>query len=63
MILIDGQIISSKKDSKKNEMIEFDQLNINLSDLSTATIKQPKIQELSTLKLISCFQRNEKKIS
>ena len=58
MILIDGQIISSKKDSKKNEMIEFDQLNINLSDLSTATIKQPKIQELSTIKLISCFQNN-----
>jgi lipopolysaccharide export LptBFGC system permease protein LptF len=57
MILIEGQIISSKKNSKKNEMIEFDQLNINLGDLSTAIIKQPKIQELSTLKLISCFQR------
>ena len=34
LILFDGEIISSKK-SKKNEIIIFEQLNINLQDLQT----------------------------
>ena len=55
MILFNGQIISSKKDNKKNEVIKFEQLNVNLGDLATTTIKKPKIQETSTLKLIKCF--------
>ena len=29
-----------------------------MSSLSTSTIKQPKIQETSTLKLLSCFKKN-----
>ena len=37
------------------EIVNFEQLNINLNSLSTSTIKQPKIQETSTLKLLSCF--------
>ena len=54
LFLIKGQIISIKK--KNNlEIINFDELNINLSDLSTSTIKKPKIQETSTIKLLSCF--------
>ncbi len=56
--LFDGQIISSKDDNKKNEIISFEQLNIDLKDLTTATIKQPKIQETQTLKLLKCFTRN-----
>ena len=44
-----------KKDNSKNEIINFEQLSIDLSNLTTSTIKQPKIQETSTLKLIKCF--------
>ena len=54
LILYDGQIISSKNDAP-NELIKFEKLNIDLSNLSTTTIKKPKIQETSTFKLISCL--------
>ena len=30
-------------------------MNINLDELNTSTIKQPKLQETSTLKLLNCF--------
>ena len=30
-------------------------MNINLADLNTSTIKQPKLQETSTVKLLNCF--------
>ena len=55
LFLFDGQIISTKKDNTDNEMIKFEQLNIDLNNLVTTTIKKPKIQETSTLKLLSCF--------
>ena len=55
MILFDGQIISSKKNNEENEIIKFEQLNIDLSDLATTTIKKPKLQETSTIKLLNCF--------
>ena len=55
LFLINGQIISTKKNSNENEIIKFDQLNIDLRDLSTTTIKKPKIQETSTIKLIKCI--------
>ena len=61
MILFNGQIITSKKDYK-NEVIKFEQLNVDLTNLSTSTIKKPKLQETSTLKLLSCFVRLEKKL-
>ena len=54
LFLINGQIISFDKESKKNEVIKFDQLTLNFSDVNTTQIKQPKIQETSTRKLISC---------
>jgi lipopolysaccharide export system permease protein len=61
MILFNGQIISSKKDYN-NEIIKFEQLNVDLTNLSTSTIKKPKLQETSTLKLLSCFkEKNFKK--
>ena len=56
MFLINGQIISSKEENI--EVINFEQLSINLSDLSTSTIKKPKLQETSTFKLLSCFSTN-----
>lgn len=62
MLLFNGQIITSKNDFN-NEIIKFEQLNIDLSSLSTTTIKSPKIQETSTLLLLSCFltKKNKKK--
>jgi lipopolysaccharide export system permease protein len=57
IFLINGQIITSKENDK-NEIIKFEQLNIDLDNLSTTTIKKPKIQELSTLKLLACFKKN-----
>ena len=57
MFLLNGQIISFKKNFE-NEVIKFEQLNIDLSNLSTTTIKKAKIQETSTFKLMSCLQPN-----
>ena len=47
LFLIDGEIISSSKKGDENEIIKFEQLNINLDNLTTTTIKQTKIQETS----------------
>jgi len=55
MFLFNGQIISSERSNEGTEIIKFEQLNIDLSDLVTTTIKQPKLQETSTLKLFSCL--------
>ena len=54
LLLVNGKIISNKKDSQENELITFDQLNIDLENLVTTTIKTPKIQETSTKKIIKC---------
>tara|TARA_A100001015_G_scaffold321514_1_gene452680 strand:+ start:1356 stop:2480 length:1125 start_codon:yes stop_codon:yes gene_type:complete len=54
MFLFNGELISNKKDSS-NEVLKFDQLDVDLSDLQTTTIKEPKIQETSSLKLLLCF--------
>ena len=59
LFLINGQIISFNKQSKKNEIIKFDQLGINFLDIDTNQIKQPKIQETSTNKLFKCVFTNE----
>ena len=59
MFLFNGQIISSKNESDENEIIKFDQLNIDLSNLTTTTIKKPKLQETSTMKLINCIVKND----
>ena len=58
MFLFNGQIISSNEDNKENDFIKFEQLIINLENLQTTTIKQPKIQETSTLSLIGCAANN-----
>ena len=55
MFLFNGQIISSKSSNEETEILKFEQLNIDLSNLVTTTIKQPKLQETSTLTLISCL--------
>ena len=42
-------------------MIKFEQLNVNLKNLKTTVIKKPKLQETSTIKLMSCFLSQENK--
>ena len=54
IFLINGQIISSKKENNV-EVVNFERLNISLNNLSTTTIKKLKLQEISTLRLINCF--------
>ncbi len=60
MFLFNGQIISSKKNTE-NEIIKFEQLTIDLSNLVTTTIKKPKVQETSTLKLLGCIFKDSNK--
>ena len=60
--LFNGQIISSRKSNQENEIIKFEQLNIDLSDLTTSTIKKPKLQETSTKDLFDCLYSKEPQI-
>ena len=60
MYLFNGQIISSKKNTE-NEIIKFEQLTIDLSNLVTTTIKKPKIQETPTHKLLECIFKDTNK--
>jgi lipopolysaccharide export system permease protein len=55
MILFNGQIITSNKKTLKDNIIKFEQLNIDLKNLNTGTIKQPKLQETPTYDLIKCM--------
>ena len=41
------------------ENFKFDQLDIDLNNLKTTTIKKPKVQEISSLKLLSCIFGNK----
>ena len=54
MILFNGQIISENKNNLKNNIVKFEQLNIDLNNLKSGTIKQPKLQETSTIILLKC---------
>ena len=55
MILFNGEIISTQKNSLKSEIIKFQQLNIDLKNLQTDTITIPKLQETSTKELVLCL--------
>ncbi len=59
ILLMNGQIISSKN-NEKSQIIDFEQLLINLNNLDTTTIKKPKVQETSTLELFNCFINGKK---
>ena len=54
LILINGNIQRSESDGTIN-IITFEKTSINLSGLSTKTISDPKIQEISTYEIISCM--------
>ena len=53
MLLFNGQIMSTKN-KMESEIVKFKQLNINLDNLQTDTIKTPKLQETPTINLIQC---------
>ena len=55
MVLFNGKIISTEKENFKNNSIKFEQLNIDLRNLQTDTITQPKLQETSTVTLLKCI--------
>ena len=55
LVLFNGQIISSTRDNSENDILKFQQLNIDLNNFSNTTIKTAKIQETSTAELISCL--------
>ena len=44
----------------KSEIIKFEQLSINLNNLTTSVIRQPKLQETSTFILLKCLIKNNK---
>tara|TARA_A100001015_G_scaffold35505_1_gene39215 strand:- start:5594 stop:6703 length:1110 start_codon:yes stop_codon:yes gene_type:complete len=62
LILLDGEIISSKNYFDNNEIIKFEQLSIDLNKLKTTVITQPKLQETSTIKLLSCFGKKRENL-
>ena len=45
IFLLNGQIISTDKDNTRSEIIKFDQLNIDLSNINTNTIKIQKYKK------------------
>ena len=59
LILLDGNI--QKIENNDNlSVITFEKTSINLSGLSTKTIREPKIQETPTLEIIHCMQSKNK---
>ena len=55
MILFNGEILTSKDEPSKNDIIKFKQLNVDLKNLETDTIKVPKLQEQTSIALIKCL--------
>ena len=55
LILFEGQIISTDKNNLNNQLVKFEQLNIDLNNLKTDTITLPKFQERSTRSLFDCL--------
>ncbi len=55
LILFEGQIISADKNNFENQVVKFEQLNVDLNNLKTDTITVPKFQERSTKNLIECL--------
>ena len=55
LVLFNGLIISESKGKIQSDVIKFEQIDIDLRNLQNRTIKEPKIQETSTLRLFSCI--------
>ena len=62
MVLFNGNIISTNQNNQKSNIVKFEQLNIDLKNLKTGTIKQIKLQETSSFDLIRCIREFSKTI-
>ena len=62
MVLFNGNIISTNKNNQKSNIVKFEQINIDLKNLKTNTIKQIKLQETSSFDLIRCIREFSKTI-
>ena len=51
--LFNGKVINKEK--SKINVFEFDRIDFNLKDFSSNTITVPKIQEISSHRLLGCF--------
>lgn len=51
--LFNGRVINNE--NSKINLFNFDQINFSLKNLSSNTITTPKLQETSTMALLSCF--------
>jgi len=56
LILLNGNIQKIGKDNKVN-VIKFERTEIDLSNLSTRSISEPKIQETPTIQIFQCMQK------
>ena len=57
LVLYNGSIISSKN-NLENDVLKIKKIKIDLTNITNTTIKKPKIQETSTIKLIGCAKNN-----
>lgn len=55
MFLFDGSIITTNRNNGENDIVKFEQINIDLKNLKTGTIKQFKFQETSSINLVNCI--------
>ena len=60
--LMDGQLVSFGNKSELLDIISFEKLDLNLSNLITTTIKVPKLQETPTTDLIRCYFERDSNI-
>jgi lipopolysaccharide export LptBFGC system permease protein LptF len=61
LVLLKGQLITTLSDNTNSKIVKFDQMNLNLGSIENNIIKKPKIQETSTMQLISCFTNKSDK--
>ena len=57
--LIDGKIINNEK--TKINIFDFDEINYDLNKIDSKTITVPKLQEIDSISLMSCFSSSFKK--
>ena len=63
MVLFNGNIITTNKNNQESNIVKFEQINIDLKNLKTGTIKQIKLQETSSFDLIRCMREFSKAIN
>jgi len=55
LILFDGNIQKLNSDGKIN-IVKFEKTFLNIAEISTKSISEPKIQETSTIRILRCLQ-------